>query len=116
MLRSSTVALLASSLLFGCADADHSGFFSQPVSLPLIPAFETRIDMSTGADRHVDMVLADFTGDAVLDMVVVNLSGEVELLVGQGNGTFAAIAIANPGGSPVAVASADLDGDPRRRP
>lgn len=95
--------------LIGCSkvSVDSSG----PVALPLMPAFETRIDLSTSVGQHADMVLADFTGDAVVDIVVAQLSGGVELLTGRGNGTFASTLLFNPGGRPIAVASADLDGD-----
>ena len=66
--RSLTCLILA--CFIGCSKG--GGGSSGPVAVPLIPAFETRIDLGTGAGQHADMVLADFTGDAIVDVVVVH--------------------------------------------
>jgi uncharacterized protein (DUF2141 family) len=55
-------------------------------------------------------VTGDFNGDGKLDVAVVNYS-QVEVWLGNGNGTFASAVLYNAGKEPQAIASADVNGD-----
>src|SRR5262249_26612813 len=55
----------------------------------------------------------DADGDGVLDLVVANRGGDVSVLRGNGDGTFAAARSLPTGFGTRAVAVADLDGDGR---
>jgi uncharacterized repeat protein (TIGR01451 family) len=58
------------------------------------------------------VAVGDFNGDNHPDLVVANqLSGNVSVLLGNGNGTFQTAVHHGAGVGPVAVAVADLDGD-----
>jgi hypothetical protein len=59
-----------------------------------------------------DVVLADLNGDGKLDAAVSNVGGStVSVLLGKGDGTFAAAVDWDAGDGPGAVAAGDLDGD-----
>src|SRR5262249_30296403 len=56
--------------------------------------------------------VVDFDGNGVLDLVVASyLSDTVSVLLGNGDGTFAAARNFAAGSSPLAVAVADVNGD-----
>ncbi|MFZ0317604.1 MAG: FG-GAP-like repeat-containing protein [Candidatus Sulfotelmatobacter sp.] len=55
-------------------------------------------------------VTGDFNGDGKLDIASANFS-EVQVLLGEGNGTFAPAVSYNAGNSPWAIAAADVNGD-----
>jgi hypothetical protein len=58
------------------------------------------------------VVVGDFDGDGVLDLVVANeLSDDVSVLMGNGDGTFQAAKNFAVGRSPRSVAVGDLNGD-----
>ncbi len=63
-------------------------------------------------DRPVSVAVADFDGDTVPDLVTANnLSNDVSVLLGNGDGSFQAGVSFAAGVHPVSVAVADLDGD-----
>lgn len=76
--------------------------FSAPTSYPLPGSHPT------------GFVGGDFNGDKRLDIAVADASGDVQLLLGKGDGTLrAAVAFANGGAGADQIASADFDGDGR---
>ena len=91
------------------ACAKHSGdIASLTVGSP--PRFETRVEIATGTGSHADYQVADFTGDGKLDMVVISLTGELRVLVGNGT-SFVIGQELQLGGVPSWMDSADFDGD-----
>ncbi len=92
----------------GCAR--HSGDIATVTNTNSSPAFETRIEIDTGSDTHADYCVADFTGDGVLDMAVISLTGELRVLVGNG-ASFVESQALQIGGIPIWMAAADFDGD-----
>ena len=104
------LCLLLGLALFSAACARHKG--GGPGSRVLsTPRFETRIEITPGSGGHSDYALVDLDGDNDLDLAVVSLTGELRILLGGGNGTFAPGQELNLGGGPIWVAAADFDGD-----
>jgi tetratricopeptide (TPR) repeat protein len=90
------------SLFLGNGD----GTFKQATSSPFI--------LPTTATGPIAMTSADFNSDGNLDLAIVNqTTNNVAILLGNGNASFS-LAASSPfavGQSPVAIASADLNGD-----
>ena len=62
----------------------------------------------------VSVVLADVNGDGKQDAIVVNdTSATISVLLGMGDGTFAAKVDYATGGQPLSLAAGDLNGDAR---
>ena len=70
--------------------------------------------VGTGTDPY-SLAVADFNGDGIADLAVVNLfgntGGTVKILLGNGDGTFAPMPALIPGSLPLAIATADFNGD-----
>src|ERR1044072_3740018 len=104
---SRALAILSAIAAAGCAK-HHNGLTS--LGNVTVPRFETRTEVATGTSGHADFAIADFDGDNRLDMVVASVTGEIQVMLGN-NGTW------SPGqqlvltGTPVWLASGDLDGD-----
>lgn len=90
------------------------------VSLPIISQFSVRQRggvLFPGArfdvgDRPDSVTTSDLNGDGVWDLVTANrFSNDVSVLLGRGDGTFAASADFAAGDGAASVAIADLDGD-----
>ena len=101
------IALLG---LVACSDHDGAASGSGSQVLKQV-AFETRAEIPIGADGAVDAVLADVDGDGKLDLVAVAMEGKVQTLLGQGNGTFTAVASVTLPGKPFRIEGLDLDTD-----
>jgi hypothetical protein len=84
---------------------------SIPPYLPL--QFNQGTSYQTGGTKPVDVAVGDFNCDGKLDLVVVNQDQDtVAVMLGNGNGTFAAPVIYNlPPGVPMQVAVADFNND-----
>jgi len=73
--------------------------FASPVSYPV-------------GTSPAGVVIADFNGDAKLDLAVANRgSGNVSILLGNGDGTFKAAVNSPAGPSPQSLAVGDFNGD-----
>ena len=72
-------------LFAACSDHNRAGAVPRQSALAIV-AFETRIEIISGVTSVSDATLADLTGDAVMDLAVVDRLGAVRVLVGQGNG------------------------------
>jgi hypothetical protein len=80
-----------------------------PVELGYIEQSNIRI----GKDP-IDLIAADLDGDRDLDLASANeTSGDVSVILNNGNGRFASSVSYPAGNSPRALAAADLDGDGR---
>lgn len=67
--------------------------------------------LAVGTDPR-GIIVADFNGDGKSDIAVVNRgTNTVSILLGNGNGTFSAVANYATGVDPVAVAAGDFNGD-----
>jgi hypothetical protein len=77
--------------------------------------FAAPITFSSGATGLSSLAAADFNGDGKLDLVTTVYNGgagsTVNILYGNGDGTFQAPVSVNVGQAPVYVAAADLNGD-----
>ena len=75
--------------------------------------FQAQQTFSTGANSDpVSVAVADVNGDGKPDLVVANsFNSTVGVLLGNGNGTFAAQQTFATGASPYSVAVADVNGD-----
>src|SRR4030095_6581921 len=74
-------------------------------------AFSPKTDFAT-ADKPVSVVLGDFNGDTILDLVVAHRdSNTVSILLGTGTGTFGAKTDFGTGAGPFSVAVGDFNGD-----
>jgi len=84
---------------------------SIPPYLPL--QFDQGTSYQTGGTKPIDVAVGDFNHDGKLDLVVVNQDQDtVAVMLGNGNGTFAAPVIYNlPPGVPMQVAVADFNND-----
>ena len=91
------------------ACARHSGDTAS-LSLGIAPVFETRVEIDTGTSSHSDFHIADFNGDGLLDMAVISLTGEFQVLVGNGSTMVPGQALAI-NGLPIWMAGGDFDGD-----
>jgi hypothetical protein len=72
--------------------------------------FETRASINTTGPHPSSLAVGDFNGDGDLDLAVVNYvdSGSVEILLGNGNGTFREGATYDVAASPSSVATASF--------
>jgi hypothetical protein len=75
-----------------------------------VPEFETRTEVPTGTSGHADFAVGDFNGDQRTDMVVASVTGEIQVMLGN-NGTWTQGQQVVLTGTPVWMASGDLDGD-----
>ncbi len=66
--------------------SSHSGGGGSSI-LDLV-AYETRTEQPVGLDQMVDACFADLDGDGIPDAVVVDVDGNLQILIGQGGGTF----------------------------
>ncbi|MEP7208121.1 MAG: FG-GAP-like repeat-containing protein [Casimicrobiaceae bacterium] len=80
---------------------------------PAISGPALAVAANYGVGMYPDgVVIADFDRDGRLDLAAVNWSeGTVSILLGRGDGTFAAPATVAAGVGPMALAVADLNGD-----
>jgi subtilisin family serine protease len=73
--------------------------------------FESPVNYSAGNDPR-SVITNDFNEDGDADIAVANrISGNVSILLGDGDGTFATAANYNAGTYPTSVTSGDFDGD-----
>ena len=83
------------------------------VNPPAVPAvtFAAPVDYTVGTLPFANSV-ADFNGDHILDVAVVNFnSNNVSVLLGKGDGTFEAAVNYNVGTEPSAITAVDLNND-----
>ena len=95
----------AGTTLLGCFDGMGGG------GMPLVLSFATPV--SYGAGTHPWSVTAgDWNGDGKLDLATANyLSGNVSILLGNGDGTFQPKVDYDVGGIPLLVTAVDCNGD-----
>ena len=79
-------------------------------------SFQGALNVPTGAPFPRNVILGDFNGDNKLDLAlssgaIVNGAANVEVRLGNGDGSFPNTAAFPVGQSPAALASADLNGD-----
>src|SRR5262249_28382118 len=99
--------LLGVAAAAGCAK-HHNGLPS--VGNVTVPEFETRTEVPTGTSGHADFAVGDFNGDRRTDMVVASFTGVIQVMLGN-NGTWSQGQQLVLTGTPVWMASGDLDGD-----
>ena len=75
--------------------------------------FQAAVTYAVGGGSPQSVATGDFDDDGQLDLAVANeVSNNVSILIGNGNGTFkAAVTYAVGGGSPQSVATGDFDDD-----
>jgi hypothetical protein len=81
------------------------------VALPAVAQFETRASFPVGGDNApYSVAVGDFNGDGILDVAEVNElpAGSVEILLGNGNGTFRLAATYAVGVQPYYATTASL--------
>jgi|GEM_PF-4940550 len=103
--RPSIVILAA--LANGCAR--HSGD-AAGLAIGSPPAFETRVEIESNSSTHADYCVADFDGDAILDMAIISLTGELRVMIGNG-AIFTVAQELQLGGMPTWIQSGDFDQD-----
>lgn len=96
-------------LLVAAACVKHDGQVAD-LQIGNPPQFETRIEVVTGTGAHSDYFVADLDGDTVLDMAVISLSGELRVLLGNGN-NFALAQDQVVDGLPAWMSGGDFDND-----
>ena len=106
-LTASSSVLMATIVMTGCAR--HSGDVAS-LSLGTPPLFETRVEIDTGTSSHADFHVADFNGDDVLDMAIISLTGELQVLIGNGS-SFVPAQSVQINGLPIWMAGGDFDSD-----
>ncbi|MDO8585293.1 MAG: VCBS repeat-containing protein [bacterium] len=93
------VFLLALAALLPVASAEAAATFGSATNI-------------TPGTNPRDTVIADFNGDAINDLAIVNAgSSNISVFLGVGDGTFGARTNFTVGSTPVAIAAADLNGD-----
>lgn len=89
----------------GCAPDD-------PTGAPERTPFEAPVPYSTGGTTPASLHVADVTGDGFLDILIVaRTEKRVQILPGNGNGTFGSPRSEAAGSDPLRVATGDVDGD-----
>lgn len=74
----------------------------------------TSLAMGNGAAQPSKVLVADFNGDGRADLAVADIQADqVEVFLGNGNGTFGAPTLLNSGAFPRGLAAADFNGDGR---
>lgn len=74
------------------------------------PLFRAPVEYGAGVLPR-SVAVGDFDGDTDLDLAVANSgSGDVSILLGNGDGTFAAAVSYGAGSGPLSVAVGDFDG------
>jgi len=96
-------------VLAGCSD--HRSFVPGGSGVLQDVAFETRTEVPAGVGDLADAATADFNADGNPDLVVTSISGRVQVLLGQGNGTFGLVQSIQVSGVPSFVAAGDVDRD-----
>src|SRR5262249_27945433 len=77
----------------------------------LVPSFAAAVNYPAGSQPYWT-ALGDLDGDLDVDIAVANFaSGNVSVLLNNGNGTFAAPVNYLAGTQPTSIAVADVDGD-----
>ncbi|MHC5064794.1 MAG: FG-GAP repeat domain-containing protein, partial [Planctomycetota bacterium] len=74
-------------------------------------AYETRTELLAGLDQMVDACFEELNGDGIPDAIVIDLEGKLQILLGQGGGSFTP-ALATPldiGGVGIAVRCDNVD-------
>src|SRR6266498_3119624 len=90
-----------------------SGFLSA-ISFAQSVAFTAATNFGAG-DRPRSVAVGDFNGDGRQDLAVANQgSGNVSILLGNGNGTFGAATNFAVGNGPLSVVVGDFNGDGRQ--
>jgi hypothetical protein len=104
----------------GEVSLDGSGDLSLPV--PRMPSFSAAVAYPSGGGMSaaaVSIVLGDLNGDGSLDVVVANHdasatgSGNVAVLLNDGDGVFTAPTVLSASGNPLPIALGDVNGDGR---
>lgn len=73
--------------------------------------FTTAVNYATGTSP-ISVAVADFNGDGKPDLAIANfMSGNVSILLGNGDGTFQTAVNYNAGSRPISVAIGDFNGD-----
>ena len=97
--QSGTVAVLA---------GNGDGTFAQAVNYPVAPQASSLIVTDLNGDGRLDIVAASGTPYVIAGD---HGSGDVSVLLGNGDGSFRAGSVAPAGMTPVAIAAADFSGD-----
>jgi uncharacterized protein (TIGR03437 family) len=97
--QSGTVAVL---------EGNGDGTFAAAVNYPVAPQVSSLIVMDLNGDGRLDIVAASGTPYVIAGD---HGSGDVSVLLGNGDGSFRAGSVAPAGMTPVAVAAADFNGD-----
>ena len=106
-LTASSSLLMATIVMTGCAR--HSGDVAS-LSLGNPPIFETRVEIDTGTSTHSDFHVADFDGDGLLDMAIISLTGEFQVMIGNGS-SFVPGQSVQINGLPIWMTGGDFDND-----
>ncbi|MEZ5962380.1 MAG: VCBS repeat-containing protein [Planctomycetota bacterium] len=110
-MRPRTRHLLLPCGLLAAACSDHkAGAFGGSGALQSV-VFETRSEVPADAGDLADITAADFNADGNPDVAVTSVAGKVQVLLGQGNGTFGLVQSIAVSGVPSFLAAGDLDLD-----